>query len=747
MKIKRCLISVFLIVAGVFTLAPVPVGTQRVPIYTDGANVVAPTNIAFSNQVVMVPAPTVSNHLVRYMDLTNAIATNSAGGQVFTNRSNFYLPVSTNTFNGITLFSNSLFRAVINLGGNRATNGADATGPLDLVTFQQLQTATNNAVAASVNTNSPTALLSITNLQNQAAASGSVKFATNLNSRSWAFFPFLSGTPTTIGVTNNGSNIVFTVAASSGSGAAALTNSENFFLAPYTNTFNGPAFFSNLFVVGSAVFTNTYVNGSGTTPSNAVNYAQLTGQGYVTITVTNGLSSTTYVDGATNGAAFLARNQTFTLENNFTSNLFLKVTGHAYSPSNVVNYADVTNLGSIYLVVSGTNGLVNSVFAAATYLPIVATNGLENSVHAAATYAAFASNQTFSGVNLFTGVSTNTSTVVNSNMVVLGTTWGFSNQYLSIAGHAFTPSNVVNYADVTNFALTQGYVTITVTNGLASTGYVGGATNGAAFVARDQTFTGVNRFDGITTNNGFIYASNLFVRQSAILTNSYANGSGTTPSNIVNYGQMTGQGYVTITVTNGLASTTYVDTATNNGVAACVNTNSQTALNSITNLEKGLGAAGSVNYATNLNARSWAFIPLVGSANIGVTNNGTNIVFTSGAGGSSPFSESFSSTNCAITAAGLLTNAHGMSGVPTLFQCRLVCITDEDGWVAGNEFIINPQLVNGASDRGQVVYCDATNIYVRYGANAATYEATQKANGTTVSLVNGNWNFAIRAWR
>lgn len=51
-----------------------PIGTQRNPIYTDVSGNVINTPITLSNQWSMIPAPTTAFHLVRYQDLTNAMA-------------------------------------------------------------------------------------------------------------------------------------------------------------------------------------------------------------------------------------------------------------------------------------------------------------------------------------------------------------------------------------------------------------------------------------------------------------------------------------------------------------------------------------------------------------------------------------------------------------------------------------------------------------------------------------------------
>lgn len=108
----------------------------------------------------------------------------------------------------------------------------------------------------------------------------------------------------------------------------------------------------------------------------------------------------------------------------------------------------------------------------------------------------------------------------------------------------------------------------------------------------------------------------------------------------------------------------------------------------------------------------------------------------------------FTSAAQTITAAGLLTIAHGLSATPTMFQASLVNVTAEGGWTTGNETAINisQQDAAGSSARGAQVYADATNVYVRFGSAANTFGLFNKTTGSEFYTTNANWTYKIRAW-
>ena len=101
----------------------------------------------------------------------------------------------------------------------------------------------------------------------------------------------------------------------------------------------------------------------------------------------------------------------------------------------------------------------------------------------------------------------------------------------------------------------------------------------------------------------------------------------------------------------------------------------------------------------------------------------------------------FVSSQQTITSAGALTLAHGLSAVPDLVMVKLVCQTAEGGYSIGDVvFAENAQQSSSASDNlGTSITVDATNINVRYGANATTFQLLNKTTGNPVGVTNANW--------
>lgn len=112
------------------------------------------------------------------------------------------------------------------------------------------------------------------------------------------------------------------------------------------------------------------------------------------------------------------------------------------------------------------------------------------------------------------------------------------------------------------------------------------------------------------------------------------------------------------------------------------------------------------------------------------------------------FTESFTSAEQTITAAGPLTVAHGLSAAPQLIQARLICKTAELGYSIGDEIIINPAGNDpGASlARGLSIVPDGTNLNIRYGSDANTFSIIQKGTGGVQSITNANWKLILKAW-
>lgn len=111
------------------------------------------------------------------------------------------------------------------------------------------------------------------------------------------------------------------------------------------------------------------------------------------------------------------------------------------------------------------------------------------------------------------------------------------------------------------------------------------------------------------------------------------------------------------------------------------------------------------------------------------------------------FTKSFESTNQTITAAGLLTLAHGLGAAPKLVLAELVCTTSELNWGVGDRQVIACGAgADSAANRGMAVYHDATNVYVRFGSAASPIVVNNKTSGATAAITLASWRLVIRAW-
>jgi hypothetical protein len=113
-----------------------------------------------------------------------------------------------------------------------------------------------------------------------------------------------------------------------------------------------------------------------------------------------------------------------------------------------------------------------------------------------------------------------------------------------------------------------------------------------------------------------------------------------------------------------------------------------------------------------------------------------------------PLTESFTSAEQTITAAGLLTIAHGLSNTPYLIVPYLINKTAEFGYSIGDEVMVNVagNDPNGANDRGISIVPDGTNVNVRYGLTASPFAIMDKTTGLAQGITNANWRLIIRAW-
>lgn len=99
-----------------------------------------------------------------------------------------------------------------------------------------------------------------------------------------------------------------------------------------------------------------------------------------------------------------------------------------------------------------------------------------------------------------------------------------------------------------------------------------------------------------------------------------------------------------------------------------------------------------------------------------------------------------------ITSAGTLTIPHGLGTANVWVKAWLVNQTGELGFVAGETVQINPGIVTGLTNsNGVSIWCDTTNIYVRYGSNAAVFPLIDDSTGTVNNATNANWRLKLVA--
>ena len=109
-----------------------------------------------------------------------------------------------------------------------------------------------------------------------------------------------------------------------------------------------------------------------------------------------------------------------------------------------------------------------------------------------------------------------------------------------------------------------------------------------------------------------------------------------------------------------------------------------------------------------------------------------------------PLSKYFQSAEQAITNAGALTIAHGLSATPKLLQAVLVCKSAEFWSSINDEVLVNPHGFGDLTARGISVVPDATNLNVRYGANGLGI--LNKTTGTSNTPTNASWRLVLRVW-
>src|SRR3990167_6680754 len=107
----------------------------------------------------------------------------------------------------------------------------------------------------------------------------------------------------------------------------------------------------------------------------------------------------------------------------------------------------------------------------------------------------------------------------------------------------------------------------------------------------------------------------------------------------------------------------------------------------------------------------------------------------------------FASAEQTITAAGLLTVAHGLGGAPSLVKMYAICKVAEFNWAVGQVVEVTSFASDITSSYGLSWYADSTYIYIRFGSTATnTLLGHNRDTGTVQTLTNANWKLIIKAW-
>ena len=112
-----------------------------------------------------------------------------------------------------------------------------------------------------------------------------------------------------------------------------------------------------------------------------------------------------------------------------------------------------------------------------------------------------------------------------------------------------------------------------------------------------------------------------------------------------------------------------------------------------------------------------------------------------------PITASYLSSGQTITAAGLLTLAHGLGAVPKLVQFYIKCTTSDLGYAIGDEVLIAPvNTSSSVTSRFNGVYWDSTNVYIRFNDESGHPRIGNKSTGVEDSIDLSDWDLYVRAF-
>ena len=347
------------------------------------------------------------------------------------------------------------------------------------------------------------------------------------------------------------------------------------------------------------------------------------------------------------------------------------------------------------------------------------------------------SNIAGTATNNTTGSAAIATNASDGNIILSGTSvTNFVTNYVKTV-----TNNLGSAAFVSTTALTNGFVTASITNGLATTNYVNNATNNlgsAAFVSAvnlTNGFVTASITNGLATTNYVNNATNNLGSAAFVSTATFdaANAAKNATNNLGNAAFLSANtltnGFVSASITNGLATTNYVNNATNNlGNAAFANTNNiQSALtNYATAVTNGLGNAAFAN-TNNIQSSLTNYANFVtnGLATTNYVNNATNRL-----------ANSAFITSAALTNALVLTNDGRML---SLTNTNNIIYGTNTGTFIGNGYgltNIPSSAIVGGGGGGLSSVTTANSPTINFSGNGTSGSALT-ANVTGVVVTNG----------
>ena len=103
----------------------------------------------------------------------------------------------------------------------------------------------------------------------------------------------------------------------------------------------------------------------------------------------------------------------------------------------------------------------------------------------------------------------------------------------------------------------------------------------------------------------------------------------------------------------------------------------------------------------------------------------------------------FESGEIALAGDALVTQAHGFGAKPILVQVVARCVTDDIGYIAGEELDIGT--LSGVTTTGAAFFWDVTNVYIAVDTSAM--HVIRKDTFVKATATNASWKWVIRAWK